>query len=110
VIGADLMGCTVYDADGTPLGKVHDLRFAAGARHAYRLTALECGGVGLAHRLRYAGQDLAGPWPLTVLLSWLTRHSVVVPWSAVERVEGRRIDIGLRRTDLRPAHEEAGRD
>jgi hypothetical protein len=110
VIGAELIGCAVYDADGEPLGKVHDLRFAAGGHGAYQLTALECGGVGLAHRLGYAGRDLAGPWPLTVLLRRLVRHSLVIPWSAVERVEDRRVDIGLRRADLRTVPREAVRD
>jgi hypothetical protein len=106
VIGAELIGCAVFDADGAPLGRVHDLRFAASGRRRYRLTALECGGVGLAHRLGYGGRDVVGPWPLTVLMRRLTRRSVVVPWSAVARVRDRRIEVGLRRDELHPARKE----
>ncbi len=108
--GAELIGCAVYDVHGQLLGKVHDLRFAAGAPDdgdagspAYRLVALECGGVGLAHRLGYTRRELAGPWLLTVVLRWLVRHSRVVPYSAVERIADRRVDIGLAAGDLRPA-------
>jgi hypothetical protein len=112
VTGAELIGCAVYDAGGALLGKVHDLRFAASGpplpdsgTPAYRLTALECGGAGLAHRLGYSGRTMAGPWPLTILLRRLTHHSVVVPWSAVTGVGDRRVDIGLHAGDLRQSGE-----
>jgi sporulation protein YlmC with PRC-barrel domain len=112
MIGAELIGCHVYDPSGACLGKVHDLRFAASGlavdgsgSPAYQLTAVECGGVGLVHRLGYAGREMAGPWPLTLLLRRLVRRSVVVPWSAVARVEEHRLYIGLPAADLRPTIE-----
>jgi hypothetical protein len=111
--GAELLGCAVYDPDGVLLGKVHDLRFAAGGPRvgdsgtpAYQLTALECGGTGLAHRLGFVGRNMAGPWPLAALMRWLSQRSVVVPCSAMRRVVDRRVEIGLRAGDLRRADKE----
>ena len=43
----ELLGCTVYDADGEVVGHVHDLRFEPRSGEpgwtGYRLTALACG-------------------------------------------------------------------
>jgi hypothetical protein len=104
----DLLGATVYDVDGQAVGTVHDLHFEAGGRAvpgsgrpAYRLTALECGPVGLAHRLGYGHQKLAGPWPMPALLRQLARRSLLVNWSDIARINGSRIDLTVRRADLR---------
>src|SRR2546430_17483927 len=108
--GAELIGCTVYDVHGQPLGRVHDLRFAAGGRPsddsgtpAYELTALESGGGRLAHHLGYTRHGLAGPWLLTVLLRRLARRSLAVPYSAVTRAAGLRIPIALAAVGPPPA-------
>ncbi|BCB76443.1 hypothetical protein GCM10022251_23650 [Phytohabitans flavus] len=103
----DLLGATVYAIDGQPVGTVRDLRFEArpgdrpGAKVRYRLTALECGPIGIAHRLGYARrEDLRGPWPLTPLLRRLTGRSLIVRWSDITRISGGRIEIGRRREEL----------
>jgi hypothetical protein len=104
----DLLGTTVYDSDGVAVGAVRDLRLTAGGRVVgesghppYRLAALECGPVGLAHRLGYGRRPIGGPWPLPALLRALLRHSVLVDWADVVRVEGDRIEIRRRRAELR---------
>ena len=106
----DLLGAVVYDSDGVPVGTVRDLRLTAGGRPvpdsgrpAYRLSTLECGPVGVAHRLGYGHRPMSGPWPLTVLLRMLVRRSVLVDWADVTGVHGNRIDISRRRTELRAA-------
>jgi hypothetical protein len=109
-----LLGATVYDRDGVAIGAVRDLRLTAGGpavpgsgRPAYRLSALECGPVGVAHRLGYGRRLMNGPWPLTVLLRLLIRHSVLVDWADVVGVDGDRIDVRKRRAELRRAVQEA---
>lgn len=105
--GTDLLGATVYDSEGVPVGAVRDLRLAAGGRAVresgrppYRLAALECGPVGLAHRLGYGRRPIGGPWPLPMLLRALLRHSVLVDWADVVSVHGGRIEIRRRRAEL----------
>ena len=44
-----------------------------------------------------------GPWPLTVLLRLLIRHSVLVDWAGVVSVDGARIDLRRRRAEVRSA-------
>jgi hypothetical protein len=104
----DLLGATVYDIDGQAVGAVRDLHFDAGGRAvpdsgrpAYRLTALECGPVGVAHRLGYGRRTMAGPWPIPALVRRLARRSVVVNWADIARINGSRIDLTVRRADLR---------
>lgn len=106
----ELIGATVYDSDGVPVGGVRDLRLTAdgpavpgSGAPAYRLSALECGPVGIAHRLGYGHRPMNGPWPLTVLLRALIRHSVLVDWDDVVSVDGSRIDLRRRRAELRDA-------
>lgn len=105
--GAELIGCAVYDIDGAMVGHVRDLRLQAGGpplgdsgKPAYRLVALECGQIGMAHHLGYAGDQMAGPWPLTALLRAMAGRSVEVRWSDVARIETRRIHIRRRRAEL----------
>jgi hypothetical protein len=109
VKAADLIGRPVYDADGELVGAVHDLRFVAddtapapadAGTPAYRLEALECGGVGVGHRLGYAHHRMAGPWPLPALFRLLARHSVVVDWTDVTRVDPDAIHLNTRHADL----------
>jgi hypothetical protein len=104
----DLLGAAVYDVDGRPVGAVRDLRFQAGGpavkdsgRPAYRLVALECGAGGLAHRLGYGHRELAGPWPLTILLRRLARRSVVVDWGDIATIDGGKISLSTRAESLR---------
>lgn len=106
----DLLGAIVYDSQGQPVGGVRDLRLRAGGQTqpdsgspAYRLVSLECGPIGLAHRLGYGHRPMNGPWPLTVLLRWLIRRSVLVDWADVISVDGARITIRRTRDELSSA-------
>lgn len=99
---SDLLGCAVYDVAGMRVGVVRDLRLSTwGARRGrYRLVGLECGAVGLAHRLRGAP---AGPWPLSLLRRGRSARSLLVAWEVVDRIRPRRIDLACRRDELQPA-------
>lgn len=103
---AQLLGSTVYDADGVVGGSVRDLVFTAD-RHprtgeivGYRLVALECGSVGLGHRLGYTRNSMAGPLPLRAVLRRLVRRSSLVPWHDVVAVSEDRVDTRLRVADF----------
>lgn len=104
---AELIGCQIYDGDGHLVGTVHDLRFRMHTRpdgiQACRLDALECGGIGLGHRLGYGEGDMRGPWPFPQIFRRLARDSVAVPWSQVTAFNRPRIDISSRRDQLQPA-------
>jgi hypothetical protein len=104
----ELIGVAVYDSDGAPVGAVRDLFFEAGGvavldsgRPAYRLRALECGPVGLAHRLGYGHRQITGPWPLPALMRRLVRDSVLVDWEQIATLGAARIDLAVRRDQLR---------
>jgi hypothetical protein len=107
VRAAELIGCEVYDAGGQHVGTVHDLHFTVrtqpDGRQACQLDALECGGIGLSHRLGYGEGDMRGPWPLPGFFRLLARRSLAVPWSAVTAYNRPRIDIAVPRGQLQPA-------
>jgi hypothetical protein len=108
----ELLGCTVYDADGEVVGHVHDLRFdpLPGSTDwtGYRLTALACGdSAAVGHRLGYGHRDMAGPWPLTWIFRRRGRKARLVAWSDVTSFERPRIEISRRRGDLGSAIEDA---
>ena len=102
---AELIGCQVYDAEGQAVGTVHDLHFRLRVRpdgsQVCQLDALECGGIGLGHRLGYGEHAMSGPWPFPQLFRYLARRSLAVPWSEVTAVNRPRIDISARRDQLR---------
>jgi sporulation protein YlmC with PRC-barrel domain len=104
---SELIGCQVYDGEGQAVGTVHDLHFRLGAgsggSQVCQLDALECGGIGLGHRLGYGEHAMRGPWPFPQLFRYLARRSLAVPWSQVTAVDRRRIDISARRDQLQPA-------
>lgn len=106
---AELIGCQVYDAEDQLVGTVHDLRFKLYTRpdgdQACQLDALECGGIGLAHRLGYGEGAMRGPWPFPALFRRLARRSLAVPWSQVSGFSRPRIDISIPRDQLQPARE-----
>ena len=107
---AELIGCQVFDAEGQPVGTVHDLQFrvrtAPDGSQACQLDALECGGIGVFHRLGYGEGDMRGPWPFPQLFRRLARDSLAVPWDQVTRYDRPRIDIAARRDALKPARGE----
>lgn len=95
--GAELIGCEVIDACGRTVGHVHDLVFLLETEDGpprFELVALECGKAGIGHRLGYMRDAMVGPWPLKVLFRWMYRHSRVVEWSEVRRIDPPRIEIG----------------
>jgi hypothetical protein len=107
----ELLGCTVYDADGEVVGHVHDLRFeplpGTPGWTGYRLTTLACGDrAAVGHRLGYGERDMAGPWPLTWIFRRRSRTSLLVAWSDVTSFQRPRIEIGRRRAELRSAAED----
>ncbi len=109
----ELIGAAVYDSDGVPVGAVRDLFFEAvggqvpdSGRPAYRLRALECGAVGLAHRLGYGHRSITGPWPLTVLMQRLVQNSLIVGWEQIAALGTGRVDLAVRRDQLRWAQQE----
>lgn len=99
---AELVGCEVVDRDGVTVGRVHDLvfRMRDGEPPRFELMALECGKAGIGDRLGFMRQAMAGPWPLTALFRWLSRHARVVEWSEVCRVDLPSIEIRKRRDDI----------
>ena len=105
----ELIGCQVYDVTGEPVGTVHDLHFRLDSRadgsQACVLDALECGGIGLGHRLGYGEGSMRGPWPFPSLFRRLARDSVAVPWAHVTAFRRPRIDIGVARNQLESARE-----
>ena len=62
---SELIGCQVYDTEGQVVGTVHDLHFRLRVQpdgsQACQLDALECGGIGLGHRLGYGEHAMRGP-------------------------------------------------
>ena len=104
----DLLGMAVYDNAGNEVGSVRDLRFearggavAGSGQPAYRLIEIECGAVGLAHRLGYGHRDLAGPWTLDRVLARLARRSLLVRWEQIRSIGGARIDLNVAAGQLR---------
>jgi sporulation protein YlmC with PRC-barrel domain len=89
----DLIGHEVFGADGTTLGKVHDVRLVRQARYgaagALRLDGLVIGKGGAAVRLGYASDDVTGPWLLKAVLGRVARRARYVPWTDVQLVDGR---------------------
>jgi hypothetical protein len=102
-----ILGCEVYDADGEPLGHVHDLRFEAGPPDKDRRTGWRCRLTGfscsrrspLGHRLGYGTGDMTGPWPLDRIFRRRRERSLDIDWSDVTRFERPRIDVARRRSD-----------
>ncbi|WP_297601301.1 PRC-barrel domain-containing protein [Mycobacterium sp.] len=104
----DLLGMTVYDRSGQHVGAVRDLHFEAGGpvvpdsgQPAYRLIEIECGAVGMAHRLGYSHRDLTGPWPLNRILARLARGSLFARWDQIASLHGDRIELAVPAAELR---------
>lgn len=104
----DLLGRRVRTRDGRRLGAVRDLHLARrrgslrdSGVPAYHVTAIECGPVGVPHRLGYTRKDVAGPWPLHGLLAWFARRSWIVRWDQIASVDEDRIVLAVDREQLR---------
>lgn len=104
----DLLGLRVYTRDGVRIGAVRDLHIEKrphpcgdSGEPAYQVSAVECGAVGVAHRLGYTRGTITGPWPLPTLLAWFSRRSWLVPWEDIDSVRAGRIVLAVDRHDLR---------
>jgi sporulation protein YlmC with PRC-barrel domain len=92
---SELLDDRVYAADGTEIGKVHDVRLvrdapsAEGDDAAFRVDALLVGRVGLATRLGFVRNGVQGPWLLRTLATRREQRAEEIPWSEVEQVDGR---------------------
>jgi len=108
---AEIIGCDVFDQDGRPVGRVHDLRFNRTRSNVpgtdwYRLTGFECRTASLGHRLGYGRSAMNGPWILKALFRFSARHSVIVEWSDVVVFERPRIELRKPAQALRSAWSE----
>jgi sporulation protein YlmC with PRC-barrel domain len=103
----DLLGLRVYTHDGMRIGTVRDLHiekrpqpYGDSGDPAYQVSAVECGAVGVAHRLGYTRGSITGPWPLHTLLAWFSRRSWSVPWEDIKTIRADHIVLGVDRHQL----------
>lgn len=112
----DLLGRTVYDSAGVPVGRVHDLRFDTHwtneHRFVCRLTGLDChGAASVGHHLGYGMGDMAGPWPLDAFFRRRRRKiSVEVEWSDIARIGEDRIELRRTRDEVHRISEQTRRE
>jgi hypothetical protein len=84
---SDLLGSEVFQADGTSLGHVRDVRLVADGREigafgpALRVHGLLVGRGSLGARLGLARDRMRGPWLLKLLFGRRPRH--LVDWTDV---------------------------
>ena len=86
---SDLMACEVYDAGGTSLGKVRDVRLVMdgplrGGLAALRVDAIVIGGDAIGGRLGYLRGGVRGPALIAAVMRRLEDRATVVPASDVE--------------------------
>jgi hypothetical protein len=103
---SDLLGATVFDADGVEVGRVRDVRmvqdgpiqgsFGAGLR----VYGLVVGRIDVASRLGYERSGIDAPWLVAAIAHRLHRHGRYVPWEQVARYGQRRIDLSCSAADL----------
>ena len=105
-----LFGRDVIAADGTELGRIHDVRLRAdgpvlpGFGPALRIEGVIVGRGSIAARLGFDRADLAGPWPLSVLGRRAARRARFVPWETLDLRE--RVVVTTRtRAELAGAYE-----
>jgi sporulation protein YlmC with PRC-barrel domain len=103
---SDLLERPVVDQHGTAWGQVHDVHLVqdgpllASGEAAFRLHGLVAGTASFGARLGYSGrrgyepgQETRGPLPIRLLLRWLDRDAVYIPWAAVTAVDADRIRV-----------------
>jgi sporulation protein YlmC with PRC-barrel domain len=109
----DLLGLSVYTHDGARLGAVRDLHlerrpepFGDSGTPAYHVAAIECGAVGVTHRLGYVRADVIGPWPLHVLLNRFSRRSWIVRWTDIAAISADHIILAIDRNEIQHVRRE----
>lgn len=101
----ELLGCDVYDAEGTHIGNVHDLVFENLGRPGdigwrCRLTGFACAQIAVGHRLGYGTGEMNGPWLLKTIFTRRHRRSIQFRWSDVAGISRPRIDLSVTRLQL----------
>ena len=103
---SDLIGAEVYDADGSYVGHVSDLRLVQdGPILGTWGAAFRVGGLVVSpnHSGSFLGYDrgtVHGPWLVERVVKWLHRHAAYVPWDDVESCADRTVRVRRRRAEL----------
>ena len=85
-----LLGRCVIAADGTELGRIHDVRLRAdgpvlpGFGPALRIEGVIVGRGSVAARLGFDRADIVGPWPLSTFGKRAARRALFVPWETMD--------------------------
>lgn len=87
-----LLGTTVVDRDGRPIGTLRDLRLRADGED-HRIADLVTGRGVIAERFGYAYGEVVGPWLLVVLMQRLARRTRSIPWADVTDIGQDRIVV-----------------
>jgi sporulation protein YlmC with PRC-barrel domain len=99
---SDVLEQQVVDQHGRSWGAVHDVHLVQdgpllpSGLAAFRLHGLVAGKASFATRLGYTARpgyegETRGPLPIKLLVRWLHRNAVYIPWSAVRAVDERRV-------------------
>jgi sporulation protein YlmC with PRC-barrel domain len=93
------------DANGTYLGKVHDLFGVldgpvVGTEPSFRIYHLLAGVGAFGDHFGYGRQEMKGPLPLRAFFEWLKGRAVGFEWPDVESVSTERIVLSRRAADL----------
>jgi sporulation protein YlmC with PRC-barrel domain len=91
---SDLIGLDVIDAAGTALGIVIDLRCVPdgplrGAMQAPRVSAVVVSRRHTGSLLGYDRRAQQGPWLIRIIVQFLHRNAIIVPWENVARHDSR---------------------
>jgi hypothetical protein len=114
---SDLLDTPVYDATGTLVGKVHDVRLAhdmaplPSTEHArtLRLEHLVLRNASVGGRLGYGRRDMKGPWLLARIFGTASRRAPVVAWDDIATREPGRITLHRRGDELQSVADLADR-
>ena len=102
---SDLLHRPVVDADGRPVGRVHDVLVRRGAPllsgHVgpLKVEGLLIG-ASLGTRLGFERGGVTGPWPLSAISRRLTRRSRFAPWPTVVDWNGDEVRLSVRAGEL----------
>jgi sporulation protein YlmC with PRC-barrel domain len=109
MILSDLLGLDVFDAGGTKVGRVIDMRFrldevpaSGSALPQARLSGFLVSPRSRSSYLGYERKDLNAPWLVAKLEEWWHRGSFLVDWADVDSVgdDGVRLRPGYRRRSV----------
>jgi len=92
---SDLIGRPVVDSTGRRIGVVTDLRCVQdgplrGAMAAPRVRDVIVSRRRTGSMLGYDRRDQQGPWLIRLLVRWLHRDLLIVPWEATQLTDGGR--------------------